>query len=77
MPVEVPGYTDRSIFLPAAGYQSDLSFSIDGQDGLYMSSTLSKDIPTCTLYLCFNRDDIGMYPWVPRYFGQSVRPVCP
>ena len=65
----MPGYTDKYIFLPFAGYFS-------GPNDYYWSSSLSTEFPNsaCALGLetyCVyitNED---------RFFGLPVRPVCP
>ena len=66
------GYTDRSIFLPAAGGR----WETDHTDCcIYMSSTLSESsFHNVMLYF----DEDGMTSeMISRNQGQSVRPVCP
>ena len=66
------GYTDRSIFLPYAGYQrSEAGLSSVGDDGLYWSSSLNTFDPYDAWYPVNNISGIG------RDDGLSVRPVCP
>ena len=72
----IEGYTDRSIFLPAAGYRNDTSLDYVGCYGGYWSSSLYMGNlvnayclwidPDCVGGGCGFRDD-----------GYSVRPVCP
>ena len=70
------GYTDRWIFLPAAGFRHGTYLYSVGFIGDYWSCSLSTDGPyyACSLY--FNSGDVGWYS-IYRYCGQSVRPVCP
>ena len=70
----VPGYTDRSIFLPAAGGNWGESRGISS-DGFYWSSEAS-DCPSKSWNLNFgiNKYSIGDEA---RKTGQSVRPVKP
>ena len=69
------GYTNKSIFLPAAGYRIDNSLSRAGSSGYYWSSSLYTDNPSgaCVLlfYSGFVISDSG-----GRWCGRSVRPVC-
>ena len=71
----VSGYTDRSIFLPAAGlrYASDHGFV--GSLGFYWSSSLYTDETFSACSLDFNS---GGVDWgsLSRDGGVSVRPVC-
>lgn len=69
------GYTDKSIFLPAAGYRGGSSLSDAGSDGYYWSSSLSTDYPNFAYELDFNSDYVDWNDYI-RYYGQSVRPVC-
>lgn len=61
-------YTDRSIFLPAAGYR--------GEEGNYWSSSLGIGDPDYARYLYFSSFDLDTYN-SRRNRGLSVRPVCP
>lgn len=70
------GYTNQSIFLPAAGYYDDSSLRNAGSNGFYWSSSLSTGTPYDACRLKFNSD--GVYSSNhSRYLGLSVRPVCP
>lgn len=70
---EKPGYTDKSIFLPAAGFRSyDLLF-VAGTTGYYWSSSLNEGTPSSAYNLNFsNSVGLGNYG---RCFGLSIRPV--
>ncbi|MBO7112414.1 MAG: protein kinase, partial [Bacteroidaceae bacterium] len=70
------GYTDRSIFMPAAGWRYDTSLGNAGEVGSYWSSSLVSGVPSIAMELSFSSGDrrtSGAY----RYGGDSVRPVCP
>ena len=68
------GYTDKWIFLPAAGSRHNTSRSLAGSNGYYWSSSLYTDYPDYARILVFHSGtvygDIGN-----RYSGLSVRPV--
>ena len=68
------GYTNQSIFLPAAGYRYDSSFKYVGICGYYESSSLDNPIDAWEIY--FDSYDVSRYGSY-RYYGHSVRPVCP
>lgn len=70
------GYTDRSIFLPAAGYRDDKYSVGEGSSIFYWSRTLCTDYPDSAWYLYYYSGDCrtGNYD---RYSGLPVRPVCP
>lgn len=78
------GYTNRSIFLPAAGYRANRIDDIlydggglywAGSGGYYWSSIVYSYEPDCARYLHFNK---GIWSSIAdRNFGRSVRPVCP
>ncbi|MBP5348474.1 MAG: M56 family metallopeptidase [Bacteroidaceae bacterium] len=76
------GYTDRSIFLPAAGSKYNGRYEY-GSKGNYWSRSLMTDpygdgSVTCGTGACIrfnnNQADVG---WESRAAGLSVRPVCP
>ena len=72
------GYTDKFIFLPAAGYRLGRILFYDGSDGDYCSSSLSKYYSDRAWYLAFDSDDHYLhYYGGSRYSGRSVRPVLP
>lgn len=74
-----PGYTDRSIFLPAAGAIFDTIPRQVGSYGAYWINSLQTertipDINACTME--FHKGQIKEY-WIWRVQGLPVRPVCP
>ena len=68
------GYTDKSIFLPAAGYRNGSSLRSDGSNGFYWSSTLGSGNVGRGRYLSFGSGNAGVYDY-HRYYGFSVRAV--
>ena len=71
------GYTNKSIFLPAAGgrYLSSLVYA--GSSGVYWSSSLYTDDPGSACLLSFRSDCVyGYGHGGGRVWGNSVRPVC-
>ncbi len=79
----IKGYTDRSIFLPAAGYMKYGDLLADNSYGYYASSSLNTEIPQSDyndsrysyLYI-FCKTYISSEAFT-RCIGLSVRPVCP
>ena len=71
------GYTDRSIFLPAAGYRYDTGLYFGGSNGGYGSSSLSTDDPICAYILYFDSGRRITNVNGVRFYGFSVRPVLP
>ncbi len=72
----VSGYTDRSIFLPAAGYRYGTNLNDVGSYGLYWSCSLDTDSPADAWSVSFNSGSHYTYSR-SRLYGRSVRPVCP
>ena len=70
------GYTDKSIFLPAAGFRVGSSLYYAGSYGYYWSSSLYTGCPYYAYELSFGSGDVSWY-YNYRCCGQSVRPVCP
>ena len=71
------GYTNNSIFLPAAGYRYDSSLSSAGSRGYYWSSTLyTVNAGNAWYMMILDSSTVGRGA-NSRYYGQSVRPVCP
>ena len=66
----------NSIFLPAAGYRGDSSLGNAGSYGFFWSSSLYTGSPSYAFTLNFNSSDVDWYDYY-RYYGLSVRPVCP
>ena len=69
------GYTNKYIFLPAAGDRYDNSLNYAGNSGFYWSSSLNTDIPYLAWYVSFYSNYVDRYD-SNRYCGFSVRPVC-
>ncbi|MBR5935748.1 MAG: fimbrillin family protein [Bacteroidaceae bacterium] len=72
------GYKDRFIFLPAAGSRYGTGLNYVGSRGYYWSSLLYTDgyYSTCAWLTWFNSSYVNMN-FFGRYYGYSVRPVCP
>ena len=70
----VAGYTDNTIFLPAAGYRNDASLSNKGSRGSFWSSSLSEDNSNSARVVYFHSDGVFRSN-DSRVYGQSVRPV--
>ncbi|MCR5413473.1 MAG: DUF1566 domain-containing protein [Kiritimatiellae bacterium] len=67
-------YSDRSIFLPAAGIGDDSNLVYPGSDGYYWSSSPHSLSWNYAWYLNFYSSYFYRYHYY-RYLGQSVRPV--
>ena len=72
----MPGYTDRSIFLPLAGSRYDTKYQLVGSFGEYWSSSLDAVLPYYARTLSLYPEDIHVRSF-KRECGYSVRPVCP
>lgn len=68
------GYTNKSIFLPAAGYRSPYGLSRARSYGYYWSSSLDTDCPVYAWDVIFYLEDVGRV-YDDRYYGLPVRPV--
>ena len=68
------GYTDKSIFLPAAGYRYGTKLLKVGTGGCHWSTFLTNGDPCDASYSSFDSDLYGQ-GIRGRYVGQSVRPV--
>ena len=71
------GYTDRSIFLPAAGYRAGTYLLGVGGSGYYWYSSLDTGYPGDAWYVYFSSDHSVTNSSTGRAGGFSVRPVCP
>lgn len=74
------GYTDNSIFLPAAGRRFDTTLSMDGNFGEYWSRNLKTDfgyIENLAWVFEFHQNNDMQEYWRFRYIGLPIRPVCP
>lgn len=69
------GYTDKWIFLPAAGRRDQTSIYEVGSMGHYRSSSLNTDNPRNALNTGFNSSSAYGYNYGYRYSGHSVRPA--
>lgn len=67
---------EHCIFLPAAGYRGGAYIANAGSDGYYWSSSLYEDYPRSARLLYFYPNYKDLYHY-GRYFGFSIRPVCP
>lgn len=72
----VEGYTDCSIFLPAAGIMFGSNLSYVGTEGVYWSSLLYVKTPSYAYNLYFMSNKLSITSNY-RYIGYSIRPVCP
>ena len=75
----IEGYTDRFIFLPAAGWRFGADLYNVGSYGYCWSSSLCMDYLYSAYYLYFSSgDSYWGYEWGRCYrnYGLSVRPVC-
>ena len=70
----VSGYTDKSIFLPAAGGRSNLGLYDAASDGSYWSSSVNIDIPDNAWNIYLTSSFIDMF-FTGRCYGLSLRPV--
>ena len=68
--------SDAHIFLPAADFRIFDDLRYDGSCGNYWSSSLFSDYPDLAWCVKFNSDYVYSHNDC-RYFGQSVRAVCP
>ena len=64
------------IFLPAAGCRYNSNYVNAGSYGNYWASSLSKNYSNLTHYIVFNPSGVDLN-YRNRYFGQSIRAVCP
>ncbi len=66
----------NSIFLPAAGYREGSSHHYAGSSGIYWSSSLNTDFPSLVWFVDFSSGFVYRNTSA-RYYGFTVRPVCP
>lgn len=69
---EKPGYTDKSIFLPAAGYGSSVSLDKLGIEGFYWSNTFDSEFKAWGLSFT-SKKVFTEYNY--SYYGRTIRPV--
>ena len=73
-----PGYTDRSIFLPATGkYGFETSNKSAGTWGHYWSNSVNRDQSSYNAGVLAIGSGYAAVKITFRAHGQSVRPVCP
>ena len=73
-----PGYTDRSIFLPATGkYGFETTNKSAGTWGHYWSNSVNKDQSSYNAGVLAIGSGYAAVKITFRAHGQSVRPVCP
>ena len=70
----VSGHTDKSIFLPAAGYRGATGLYGAGSSGYYWSSSLYTDFPYRAWLVNFDSGNVYR-SYADRFYGLSVRPV--
>jgi uncharacterized protein (TIGR02145 family) len=68
----VSGYTDKSIFLPAAGYIYEGDLSEEGRKGFYWTSS---SVDSGRIYFGFFNAFRETYSNATHHFGMSLRPV--
>lgn len=67
---------DASLFLPAAGNRNDSDLNNAGSNGNYWSASLNSGNPNNARNLNFNSGNQNTNN-NNRYYGHTVRPVCP
>ena len=73
---KVEGYTNKSIFIPAAGYKDENgTLYSNNEDGYYWSNSLSADYPSQTDFLLILQPGQIRISSTLRTEGASVRPV--
>lgn len=72
----VPGYTERSLFLPYAGYYNGTELEEVGSCFRFWSSSLADGLSTSAAFL-INIGDFPLLTNCSRFYGLSVRPVLP
>ena len=72
-----PGYTDRSIFLPAAGLRSLSELRLSGNIGFYWTTTPSEHFAESACFLYITPGFKSLYESAARNQAHTVRPVCP
>ena len=77
------GYTQKSIFLPAAGYKGHADLSCSSTVGHYWKTSLGGSISSYNSgeayanCICFSWSNTPWGHTENRYSGLSIRPVCP
>ena len=73
---KVVGPNGNSIFLPAAGYRNGTSLNDEGSFGFYWLSSLFPRLSYYVYYAYFYSNSV-YEEFSYRYYGFTVRPVCP
>jgi uncharacterized protein (TIGR02145 family) len=68
------GFTDNSIFIPAAGFRNRKSVEGDGGTGSYWTASLYEPFPSMAWNVRFTSDEPEIDSG-DRYFGNAIRPV--
>lgn len=71
------GYTDRSIFLPLAGYFENKSYKASGSEANYTTATRYSNPAYRSHYYSDNSYHTWDGDYLHRYFGETIRPVKP
>lgn len=71
----IPGYTSKSIFLPASGNRNDTALEQFGEYGFYWSSTIDSGSKSSARGVLFYQHSFSGTAY-NRPLGQSIRPVC-
>lgn len=66
---------NNSIFLPAAGLRGGTERDFIGFKGLYWSSSLFSEVPSCAWGMRFDSKEVITHFANPRAMGYSIRPV--
>lgn len=72
----VVGKNGKAIFLPATGFYEDDVLSDVGSYADYWAKTLDSNDSDYACFIVFNPQYCISYAY-SRYYGQSIRPVCP
>lgn len=72
---KIKGFTDKSIFIPAAGCFSGTDCGMSGSEGYYWSSSLSTGSPIQAYSLYFNSSSYSR-EGLDRCDGLAIRPVA-
>lgn len=73
---KVEGANGKSIFLPAAGFKSDQSIYSAGSQGYYWANSCVESFPAYAWMIHFNSKYMTL-DYFPRFYGRTIRPVCP
>lgn len=72
----IPGYLEQSIFLPAAGYRTNVDYNQCGSFGYYYSASLDSNLPSAAWGISFSIYKNEAYiKHFGRRYGLIIRPV--